>query len=381
MALIHSLSLCARVTLDLHSLNNEGTEGNQQQTRMVHIIDQRGQRAVVNAVSGDMFKHIFVEHVILLLQQDGQPLSTGAAVGNPDRVNQDLGTLMRESSKAKDLKAHEKKWLRQAIAALKKGSALEEVAEGTEQEADLENAEDDDETEGTTKGKKLSAPAREIISSTLRMCALTDITGTLMTMRRPALSLGRKSLVEFGWVVGLPEDGSGQPLTTTEQYFHVKYAHAREAATGGETVAGKQAIFHRPASSGVYALICNIDFYRIGFNDITRQYAVDKPNRATRAKAVVHALAATLLKPAGAQRNTQNPHIVNCEGVVAVSSTSLPAPTVSPLNDNYRDQITQAANVLNGISSGGVAVQQFGTLADGVRVLAGIAADLDLPGD
>jgi CRISPR-associated protein Cst2 len=83
----------------------------------------------------------------------------------------------------------------------------------------------------------------------------------------------------------------------------------------------------------------------------------------------------------GAQRNTQNPHIVNCDGVVAVSSTSLPAPTVSPLNDNYRDQISQAANVLNGINSGGVAVQQFGSLADGVSVLARIAADLDLPGD
>ena len=108
---------------------------------------------------------------------------------------------------------------------------------------------------------------------------------------------------------------------------------------------------------------------------------VDKTNRTARAKSLLHALASTLLKPAGAQRNTQNPHIVNCEGVVAVSSTSLPAPTVSPLNDNYRDQITRVATVLNGISSGGVAVQQFGTLADGVSVLAGIAADLDLPGD
>jgi hypothetical protein len=59
----------------------------------------------------------------------------------------------------------------------------------------------------------------------------------------------------------------------------------------------------------------------------------------------------------------------------------LPAPTVSPLNDNYRDQIVQAANVLNGISPDAVAVQQFGTLADGVGILAGIAANLDLPGD
>jgi CRISPR/Cas system-associated protein Cas7 (RAMP superfamily) len=56
------------VTLDLHNFNSEGTEDNQQQTRMVHIIDQSGHRAIVNAVSGDMFKHILVEHLVPLLR-------------------------------------------------------------------------------------------------------------------------------------------------------------------------------------------------------------------------------------------------------------------------------------------------------------------------
>jgi len=217
------------------------------------------------------------------------------------------------------------------------------------------------------------------MSKILTDCSLTDLAGTLVTRGR---SVGRKSVVEFGWVVGLPEDGNGQPLTTTEQYFHVKYApEGREAATGGQTVAGKQAIFHRPASSGIYALICNLDLYRIGLNDITRKYVVDKANRTTRAKAVVHALASTILKPTGAQRNTQNPHIVGCEGVVSFSSTSLPAPTVSPLNDNYQDQIRQVAGVLNGIRKDGVTVQTFDSLAAGVGALAGIAKGLDLPGD
>ena len=336
MTLVNSLSLCARVTLDLHNLNNEGTEGNQQQTRMVYIIDQRGQRQSVNAVSGDMFKHILVEHLIPLLEESNQSLSPGAKVHDADRINALNQTFVDFCEK---------------------------------------------EQEFTTGGKseKRRATESEIMTRILTECSLTDLAGTLVTRGR---SVGRKSVVEFGWVVGLSEDGNGQPITTTEQYFHVKYApEGREAAAGGETVAGKQAIFHRPASSGIYALICNLDVYRIGLNDITRRYVVDKTNRTARAKSVLHALASTLLKPAGAQRNTQNPHIVNCEGVVAVSSTSLPAPTVSPLNDNYRDQITRAATVLNGISSGGVAVQQFGTLADGVSVLAGIAADLDLPGD
>ncbi|MCS6926899.1 MAG: DevR family CRISPR-associated autoregulator [Candidatus Binatia bacterium] len=340
MCVVHSLSLCTRITLDLHSLNNEGTEGNQQQTRMVHIIDQHGQRAVVNAISGDMFKHILVEHLVPLLQNAGQPLSPGAAVYDADRIN-----------------------THQAFVDF----CEREVDYGQEQYAAIVLG----------KREQRKALESEIMSKMLTDCSLTDIAGTLVTRGR---AVGRKSVVEFGWVVGIPQDGAGQPVTVTEQYFHVKYAaEGRGAAAGGETVAGKQAIFHRPASSGVYALICNLDVYRIGLNDITRQYVVDRANRQARAKALVHALASTLLKPTGAQRNTQNPHIVACEGVVAVSSTSLPAPTVSPLHDNYRAQVARAAAVLNEIRADGVMVRPFETLADGVEVLAEIARDLAVP--
>jgi CRISPR-associated protein Cst2 len=320
MATVHSLSLCARITLNLHSLNNEGTEGNQQQTRMVHIIDQKGRRAVVNAVSGDMFKHILVGHLVPLLEEAQQPLSKPARRLDPDRITADADFL--------------------AVAGRHKG------------------------------------PNSDLLTTLLETCSLTDMAGALFV----DAALPRKSCVEFGWVVGLPSDGGGEPLTTTEQYFHVKYAAERGGAAGEETTVGKQPIFHRPASSGIYALICNLDLYRIGLNDITRQYVVNQTGRQARAKALVHALAATLLKPTGAQRNTQNPHIVACEGVVSVSSTSLPAPTVSPLHDNYRDQVNQSAGVLNGIRADGVTVRGFDTLADGVRVLAEVAADLQVPG-
>lgn len=322
MAKINSVSISARITLDLHNLNNEGTEGNQQQTRMVHIIDQNGRRAIVNAVSGDMFKHILVEHLVPLLQEAKQPLSPGAKVYSADRIN-----------------------------------ALNDNF--------IKFCDDKKVTES------------EIMTRMLTDCSLTDMAGALVTRGR---AVGRKSVVEFGWVVGLPAYANGEPLTTTEQYFHVKYApEGRGGATGGDTVAEKQAIFHRPASSGIYALICNLDLYRIGLNDITRQPVVAKPDRERRAKALIYALAATLLKPAGAQRNTQNPHIVNCEGIVATSATSLPAPTVSPLHDNYREEIGKTAAVLNAIRSDGVQVVSFASLSEGVKVLADIAGRLELP--
>lgn len=320
MAIVHSLSLCARIILDLHSLNNEGTEGNQQQTRMVHIIDQKGQRAVVNAVSGDMFKHILVGHLVPLLEEANQPLSEPARRLDPDRITADA------------------EFLRLA--------------------------------------KNHDGSNADLLTGVLTRCSLTDLAGALYV----DAALPRKSCVEFGWVVGLPTDGNGAPLTTTEQYFHVKYAAERGAAAGAETTVGKQPIFHRPASSGIYALICNLDLHRVGLNDITRQHVIDAPARQARARALIYALAATLLKPAGAQRNTQNPHIVACEGVVAVSSTSLPAPTVSPLHDNYRDQIEKAASVLNEIKSNAISVRSFDTLADGLKTLADVAADLQAPG-
>src|SRR5579884_1766540 len=219
MTTISSLAISARVTLDLHNLNSEGTEGNQQQTRMVHIIDQHGNRAVVNAVSGDMFKHMLVEHLTPLLDAAKQPLSWGARAFNPDRIN--IGNP-------------------------------DFVAFCRDKAANTDTA---------------------VLSRVLNECSVTDVAGTLVTVGNRAV--GRKSIVEFGWVVGLPYDEQDRPLTTTEQYFHVKYApEGRSDSTGGETVAGTQAIFHRPASSGVYSLICNIDLYRIGLNDISRTYVI-----------------------------------------------------------------------------------------------------------
>jgi CRISPR-associated protein Cst2 len=300
---------------------------------MVHIIDQQGQRSVVNAISGDMFKHILVEHLVPLLAETQQPLSPGARVYDADRINVN----------------HEF----------------------------VDFCEKDQEFMTNGKPVKRKAYDSEVLTKMLTDCSLTDIAGTLVTRGR---SVGRKSVVEFGWVVGLPLDNVGQPVTVTEQYFHVKYApEGRGAAAGGETVTGKQAIFHRPASSGIYAAICNLDLYRIGLNDITRQYVVDQTGRQYRARVLIQALAVTLLKPTGAQRNTQNPHIVACEGVITTSSTSLPAPTVSPLNDNYLDQIQRTAEELNKIKAEGVTVTPFRTLAQGVGELVNIATDLQLP--
>jgi CRISPR-associated protein Cst2 len=277
---------------------------------MVHIVTPDGSHASVNAVSGDMFKHIFVEHLTPLLEEAGEPLSDGARLLNSDRINIDKDFIQ------------------------------------------------------TVKGNKSGIEVQDEI---LKRCAVTDIAGTLVT--EGGKSVARKSCAEFGWVVGIPD------MTHTEQYFHVKYApETREKSAGhGDTVAGKQAIFHRPANSGVYAFICQLELNRIGRNDLTREHAVSEESRRKRMRAAIQALMSTLIRPAGAQRNTQHPHILGCEGIVSTSSSYLPAPNLSPLTAGFVEQIAELANVLNQVHAGALETHRFSNLAEAAETLRKIA--------
>lgn len=312
--MIQSLSLCARVTLALHNLNSEAREGNQQQTRIVSIIDPAGRRHEVNAVSGDMFKYIYVQHLTAILKAHNQPLSAGAAVGSADRITVDV-----------DFK-----------------SAI--------------------------KGRAAAEVQHEMLSR----CAVTDIGGTLFT---EGITVARKSCVEFGWLAGIPD------RVSSEQHFHVKYeADRRKAAVsaprGEGTIAGAQTVFHRPANSGNYALICHLELSRVGVNDITRECALTEECSAVRRRAAVQALIATLVRPAGAQCNTQSPHIVDCSGVVTLSRSYLPAPMLSPLSETYRAEIESIAETMNRLTPDMIEAHSFETLAEGIERLERMAAGI-----
>ncbi len=300
---LYSLSISARATLDMHSLNNEGGEGNQIQTRMVNVVDQHGRLQNVNAISGDMFKHIQAEHFFRVAKEKGLPLCAGCQEFNANRINADASFI-----------------------------------------ADTKSLSD-----------------AETIDRLLQTCAMDDVEGILIT--EGGRSVPRKSVVEFGWVVGVPE------LVETDSYFHVKYAtersgerraEDREAQATGANLG--QAIFHRPASSGVYAAVCHLELARIGFNDITQQYAIDAEQRALRARALLESVLYTFMQPNGAMRSAQAPHLVDFEGVVSVSSGSTPAPTVSPLKDTYAEQIEAIQRALEGVAPGTVAVHRFASL-------------------
>src|SRR5580765_6796529 len=148
-----SLSIAARATLNMHSLNNEGGEGNQIQTRMVEIVDHKGELHSVNAISGDMLKHVLMEHFYQLARDRKVALCESCLRFNANRINADE-PFITETAKA--------------------------------------------------------TPS-QFINQMLARCAIDDVAGILVTEGNR--SIPRKSVSEFGWVIGLPEK------THTESYL------------------------------------------------------------------------------------------------------------------------------------------------------------------
>lgn len=310
---IYSLSISGKATLNLHSLNNEGGEGNQLQTRMVDIVAEDGNLYNVNAISGDMFKHIQAEH-LHHIGLGKLPMSQASREMNANRISADP-----------DFRAF-----------LKSSPKPTQVA---------------------------------VLNRLIETCAISSLEGVLVT--EGGFSAPRKSVVEFSWVVGIPD------VTRTEQYFHAKYVpDNREKSTDKDEREGNlgQNIFHRPASSGQYATVVHAELARIGYNDISQKYIIDQVQRTSRYKALLESLIYTFVEPNGAMRNTQLPHIVDFSGVVSYTTAVVPAPTVSALNSDYRQNIEGVAAALNNLHPGAVTVEKFDSLAEYTGILQTLIA-------
>src|SRR5690349_1248946 len=94
---IASLSIAARATLNMHSLNNEGGEGNQIQTRMVEIVGHDSQLHSVNAISGDMLKHVLMEHFFRRARAQEVSLCRSCQRFNANRINADKEFIQNAS--------------------------------------------------------------------------------------------------------------------------------------------------------------------------------------------------------------------------------------------------------------------------------------------
>lgn len=313
-----SLSIASRMTLNLHSLNNEGGEGNQIQTRMIDIVSEDNILHNVNAISGDMLKHVLMEHYYRRAKEEHMSLCQSCQQFNVNRINADSDFLKE------------------------------------------------------TKGISNAA----FIDQLLQHCAMDDIGGILVTEEKR--SVPRKSVCEFGWVVALPE------LSRTESYFHVKYARElgeqkrKEDADAQEKAGANrgQNIFYRPASSGVYALVCHLELSRVGYNDITQSYgSISDEERQKRIALLLESVMYTFLELNGAMRSTQLPHLVAMEGFISTSDSAVPAPLISPLLGGsekptaYRDQAQEITSALNGSGPEHIHLDMFDSLSSFAQLM------------
>ncbi len=311
---IYSLSINARMQLNLHDLNNEGGEGNQTLTRYVTIIDKQGNPVKVNAVSGDMLKHIQSEYLWKVAKEQNLPLCSKCEIFDPNRIGAD-----KEFTKA-------------------------------------------------NKNK----PDKEVIDNLLHKCVIDDLNGILIT--EGGRNTPRKSVVEFGWLVGIPEKNF------SENYIHTKLvadAATKKQDTQQEGEEGGQAskanegqnIFYRPANSGEYAFLVNLELFRISFNDIDKSYPLNDEERIKRYKALLQSIISTVINLRGAMRNTQNPHNLGIEGVISLSTNSLPAPQISPLEDNYKEQIEEIKEGFNKIKENSIETINFSSYSEFVEIM------------
>lgn len=299
------ISIAARVSLSAHALNNEGSINNEQIERVVNVVS--GNEVVpVNAVSGDVLKHGFIDHLrALALETDGAlPLCASCRKSDPNRINSD--------------------------------EQFKEALKGIDKN---DNA--------------------HVVDELVRRCVIDDLGGLLVTQGNR--NAPRRSVAQFGWLLGVPEH------VRTERYTHIKLAlnAAGEDAAGANL---GQNLFKRPASSGHYAFVTQLGLSRIGYNDISAAYVIEPAERARRARAALQALYLTLSAPSGAQRNTQLPHLQGAQGMVCFAFGATPPVLYSPLDDHYDEQMVAIADAF-GRQERGLALVAFDSLGELGKIL------------
>jgi CRISPR-associated protein Cst2 len=184
------------------------------------------------------------------------------------------------------------------------------------------------------------------ISTAITRCVLCDLHGFLV--QRPTIH--RQSVVEFGWIVGVPGK------FYRDIHVHARHAVAERGVAEAESVTSEeqtqktertevaaQMVYHRPTRSGVYALVTLFQPWRIGLNEVNYTYALDPDEQTRRYQLALTAYEWTLKRPDGAMTTTRFPHIEGIEGIVLIARQPVPVPMLSPLREDYREKLEKLA--------------------------------------
>jgi len=197
-----------------------------------------------------------------------------------------------------------------------------------------------------TKFKGTKKALYKVLNEALK-CALCDVHGFLV--ERPTLS--RKSTIEFGWAIAIPE-----------QFYRDIHVHTRVApGEKGKEAESEQMIYNRPTRSGIYAFVSIFQPWRIGLNEINYSYVLDDEERRRRYNLVIDAYKAMLSRLEGAMTTTRLPHTSEIDGLIIKTTNAMPVPLITPLKDNYKEQLEKIIKSEN--------IQKFDSLPNALEKL------------
>ena len=123
----------------------------------------------------------------------------------------------------------------------------------------------------------------------------------------------------------------------------------------------EQMIYNRPTRSGIYAFVSIFQPWRIGLNEINYSYVSDDEERKRRYDLVIDAYKAMLSRLEGAMTTTRLPHTGEIDGLIIKTTNAMPVPLVSPLRDDYKEQLEKIIKPEN--------IQKFDSLPNALEKL------------
>lgn len=201
------------------------------------------------------------------------------------------------------------------------------------------------------KKKNFQEASREAIEK----CLICDLHGFLFP--EGEITGSRESLINFGWAVG-----KGEILR--DIHTHARQAVSEKERREKEEIS-TQMIYHRPTRSGLYAIVSVFQPWRIGLNNVDMSYVIKNNERKERYELALKAYQAMFLRSEGAMTTTRMPHAEMFEGLIVASKTNFPVPVISPLKEDYKEEIKKISEKLGKIFD----LWEFSTLDEFIGIM------------
>lgn len=356
------LTVAAKLIVNVHDMNNEGSIGQTTDIRMIRMVSEDGKELPeAPAVSGRMMKHWHLAYMLKEeLNQPPAKLCNQCKVWEPERKPQDEGNGINaciicdaHGFLCTDKPGFNAKVELSAENIVLKKEAKDEEPEETFSVTPCEHPQHTQQADCPTCALRTVANKKVRVSGEISLDEEGNKTIAVSFVQESGkgvnkikvgkdpkgLSLRRSSCINFSWL-----------LPVLDSYSGVKQViHSRVASSGGEgDEKSSQMIFYKNYASSIYSFVCSIDLDRIS-KPLIGNSLCDINEIKRRRQMAVKALLPMVMGAFGASQSHALPH-TKCLGVLAaLSDNTTPLPNlVSPI---YRNGFGESINMLKAFNN------------------------------